>query len=198
MSESGLYGLVVDGQMVDGPRPLPTSWNTGTHEILNFHKHTDPTEYGWWPVVVEADPVYDPATEKLVDFIEIDTPGKKATKKHQVVDKTDEEIEAALPAMPDISDRQFGEGLWHLEIITYDEYINFVKSGDIPAQLLALLTAVLPDDDTGRPTPRKVGIGLISGATTFQFNDPLVDIVRDAFGWSINDLRANWAYWSTL
>ncbi|MET3481529.1 hypothetical protein [Methylobacterium sp. 1973] len=108
-----------------------------------------------------------------------------------------------VPAMPlppvpvVISDRQFGEGLWHDGLITFDEYIAFVGPGTIPPALLKILDT-LADDDTGQPTPRKIAIGLVTGAKEYQRTNPLVDIVRDAQGWTTEQLDEHWRAWAAL
>ena len=102
------------------------------------------------------------------------------------------------PAVPEvISDRQFGEGLWHDGLISFEDYIAFVGPGTIPAPLQAILDT-LPDDDTGAPTPRKVAIGLVTGATEYRLSEPLVDVVRQAQGWTVEELHDHWRAWAAL
>lgn len=99
--------------------------------------------------------------------------------------------------MPNLSDRQFGEGLWRDGLISYDEYLAFVGPGTIPPALSAMLDQ-LPDDDSGRPTPRKVARGLVTGAQTYDFSNPLVDTIRQAKGWTDDQLREHWRAWAAL
>lgn len=101
------------------------------------------------------------------------------------------------PPMPTLTKGQFGEGLWRDELVSYDEYLAFVGPGVVPPPLLAILDA-LPDDDTDRPTPRKVATGLVVGAKTYIFDDPLVDVVRQAQGWTPEYLRDRWLAWAIL
>jgi hypothetical protein len=98
---------------------------------------------------------------------------------------------------PHISDRQFGRGLWEEKIITFDECSAFVSSGVVPPPLQAIIDT-LPDDDTGEPTPRKIAIIFIQGAKEYQFDHPLVDVVRQAQQWTVEHLRERWTYWATL
>lgn len=107
-----------------------------------------------------------------------------------------------LPPLPDISDRQFGEGLWEERIISYAECDAFVSVGAIPDALDAIIET-LPDDDTGEPTPRKRARNLIKGAKTYLFANPLVEAVRQALAsqdakWTPDYLRERWAHWATL
>lgn len=99
--------------------------------------------------------------------------------------------------LPAITDRQFGEGLWREKLISFDEYLAFVGPGTVPSPLLAIIDT-LPDDDTGNPTPRKVALGLVTGAQTYAFDNSLVDVVRQAQGWSQDYLRERWAEWAQL
>lgn len=99
--------------------------------------------------------------------------------------------------LPDISDRQFGRGLWEDGIITFEECESFVSIGSIPASL-QLIVDSLPDDDTGNPTPRKEAIIFIKGAKLYMFDHPLVDTIRQVQGWTIEHLKERWLIWSTL
>lgn len=104
--------------------------------------------------------------------------------------------------MPDITDGQFGRGLWEDGVIPYDEYIGFIGAGILPSTLEALLVD-LPDDDTGRPTPRKIARGDLMGRTRFIFANPLVETVRQLMAkrdpiWTPAHLRERWLVWSGL
>ncbi len=104
--------------------------------------------------------------------------------------------------LPAISDRQFGEGLWRDDLISYDDYLAFVGPGAIPPRLLAIVEQ-LPDDGTGTPTPQKVARGLLTGAKDFEFANPFVEQIRQAFErddarWTPEFLRDRWTFWATL
>ena len=106
------------------------------------------------------------------------------------------------PRLPDISDRQFGEGLWRDGLISFDDYLGFVGPGTIPPRLMTIIEQ-LPDDETGGPTPRKVAIGTVTGAKTYQFADDLVETIRQFFEdtdptWTVDYLRDRWTVWATL
>lgn len=101
------------------------------------------------------------------------------------------------PTLPAITDRQFGRGLWGDGVITFPECAAFVATGVIPAALQDLVDT-LPDDDTGRPTPRKEAIVFLTGAKDYFFDHPLVDVIRQRQGWSVERLRERWAVWATL
>ena len=101
------------------------------------------------------------------------------------------------PVPPPISDRQFGQGLWTQGIITFAECQAFVSMGMIPAAMQTLIDA-LPDDDTGRPTARKTAIVFVSGAKEYDRDNPLVDQLGTAYGWTPAQLDANWIAWALL
>jgi hypothetical protein len=107
-----------------------------------------------------------------------------------------------MNAMPVLSDRQFGDGLWGDEVITYEECVAFVSTGTIPAALQAIINQ-LPDDTTGGPTPRKSATILIKGAKEYRFDNPLVEAVRMTLAesdpkWTPEYLAARWRAWSDL
>ncbi|QRE76144.1 hypothetical protein [Methylobacterium aquaticum] len=100
----------------------------------------------------------------------------------------------AVVAMPDISDRQFARGLWGDGLIGYGNFLGFVGPGVIPAAIQAVVSP-LPDDDTGRPTPRKEAVGFLTGAKSYSFTHPLVEAFRAAMAasdprWTLEYLRA--------
>ena len=96
-----------------------------------------------------------------------------------------------------ISDRQFARGLWGEGIITFAECQAFCASGVIPAAMQTLIDQ-LPDDNTGAPTPRKEAIVLVSGATEYRCDNPLVAQLGAAFGWSPAQIATKWREWRLL
>lgn len=107
--------------------------------------------------------------------------------------------EIAPSSLPDLSPRQFAEGLWSDGIISFEEADAYVTTRAIPDALLAILQSDLfPDDNTGAPTPRKTAALLLKGATAFQFAHPLVDTIRQGQDWDVEHLRARWAVWAML
>jgi len=61
----------------------------------------------------------------------------------------------------------------------------------------------LPDDDTGKPTPRKMAVGFLTGSKLYSFSHPLVEFFRQALfasdpKWTPDYLRGQWLAWSTL
>ncbi|QRE74368.1 hypothetical protein [Methylobacterium aquaticum] len=109
---------------------------------------------------------------------------------------------ASVAAMPDISDRQFARGLWGDGLIGYGDFLGFVGPGVIPAAIQAVVST-LPDDDTGRPTPRKEAVGFLTGAKSYSFTHPLVEAFRAAMAasdprWTPEYLRARWLSWAVL
>lgn len=86
------------------------------------------------------------------------------------------------PVPPQVSDRQFFQALALNKTITEEEALAAVKTGEIPATLMALVDQ-LPD---------KFGAEmLISGATIFERNHPLTNTLGVALGYKpeqIDDL----------
>lgn len=103
-----------------------------------------------------------------------------------------------LPPLPNISDRQFAYGLYGLNLITFGEALAFTSNGAIPAMLQELVDT-LPDSDVeGERTPRKDAMMFLSGAKEYEFAHPLVDVLRQSKGWSVDELRTNWSEWLKL
>lgn len=131
-----------------------------------------------------------------------DPPGEVGAPDARPYALPDIDLSAYAPPPPDLSKRQFAEGLWHDGLISFSDYLAFVGPGTIPGPLLAIINE-LADDETGQPTPRKLALGTITGATTYRFNDPLVESVRASFEainpiWTVAHLRARWTVWATL
>lgn len=109
-----------------------------------------------------------------------------------------------IPELPDISDRQFGQGLWMDGLIKYQEYIDFIGIGKLPDAVLAVVNSpAFPDDDTGNPTPRKILSGQLIGARAYTYNNPLIEAFRAQQAtiddkWTVDYLRDRWLAWSTL
>lgn len=90
---------------------------------------------------------------------------------------TFEDIPTRVPEL--ISDRQFFQALASppYEIITQEEALAAVKTGEIPAAMMAIISQ-LPEGAQFGATM------LVSGATTFRRDHSLTGIVGTAFGWS--------------
>lgn len=79
------------------------------------------------------------------------------------------------PVPAEISRRQFFQQLAIAKIISQDEALAAVKTGDIPAALLGFISA-LPD------AARFNAEMLLSGATVFERNHPLTEAIGTAQG----------------
>lgn len=100
--------------------------------------------------------------------------------------------------LPNISDRQFSAGLCRLGMITFDEALAFTGNGTIPSMLQAMLD-VLPDEALeGELSPRQDAMLFLAGAKEYEFAHPLVDVLRQAQGWTPEKLREEWTVWLTL
>lgn len=105
---------------------------------------------------------------------------------YEIEDDTLPELE---PALPDLSDRQFFQGLAEEGIISWDEAEEAVGPGTIPGELLAILTAAISD-----PTDLARAKVKVRGATIYRFSDELVPMVQAHKGWSDEQLRAFWLF----
>lgn len=81
------------------------------------------------------------------------------------------------PAIPDISDRQFFQEMARREVISEAEALAAVKTGEIPAAILALFEGMPP------PAIFEVEM-LLSGATIFHRHHPVTDELAVAWGMS--------------
>lgn len=95
------------------------------------------------------------------------------------------------PVPPSISDRQFAHGLWRQSVITLDEAKAFVKVGDIPASLAALIAQM--------PAGMRDDVELlVAGATVFERHHPFTAQLASAFGWTDEVTDEFWRYAATL
>jgi len=89
------------------------------------------------------------------------------------------------PVPRTISDRQFFQQLAVLNVITQQEALDAVRTGAIPAALQALIDAL--------PEPARFPAEmLISGAVEFRRNHDLVEYVRQALGWTSEQIDQLW------
>lgn len=89
------------------------------------------------------------------------------------------EANAPPPPVPaSISDRQFFQQLAVQGIITRQEAKDAVKTGAIPAEMQAIVNGMANEDD------RFAAEMLLSGATEFLRNHPLVAAFAAAKGWT--------------
>lgn len=93
-----------------------------------------------------------------------------------------------VPIVPTvISDRQFFQNLAVRGIITQAEALAAVGPGVIPAAMAAFV-AQLPAEGE-----RFAANMVLTGATEFQRNHPLVGVFASLFGWTNADLDTFWA-----
>lgn len=104
--------------------------------------------------------------------------------------------EPPAPVLPDISDRQFFQALAlpPFEIITTTEALAAVKTGELPAALAAIVSAI-PD-----ATERFNAEMILSGATTFARSHPMVAAIAGAMAppWAENEIDAFWTFAASL
>lgn len=92
----------------------------------------------------------------------------------------------ASPTVPQIiSDRQFFQALAGMQIITTEEALAAVGPGTIPAALDAMVQG-LPQQEQ---FPARM---LLTGATQFDRNHPMVAVFGVAFGWTPEQLDSFW------
>ena len=87
------------------------------------------------------------------------------------------------PVPQSISDRQFFQQLAVQGVITQVEALSAVKTGTIPAALQTLINGLPPDQQFGANM-------IVSGATTFERNNPLTIAIGTAYGWSSDQINA--------
>lgn len=149
---------------------------------------------GYWTVSISS-PTFDAATEILTGEIadytaDLDTKSWTGTYVKRLL--TAEELAARNPVPTTISDRQFAQALAHQGVITKDEALAFVKSGDIPPLLQTALDAVEDED-------AKFDMMIaVSGATMFERNNPSTLALASAMGWTPTQMDDLWRYAASL
>lgn len=91
----------------------------------------------------------------------------------------------------DISDRQFFQALAVRGDITEAEALDAVGPGIIPPAMDALIDQ-LPQDQ------RFAARMLIRGATRYERQHPIADLIRSLYGWSNEDADDFWRFAATL
>lgn len=106
------------------------------------------------------------------------------------------QLEDEPPSGPpdEISDRQFIHGLWRsgTEGITYDQARAFVKTGEVPPQLQALIDAI-PNEES-----RKDAQLLVEGSTTFNRTHPFTSAIAQGYGWTQEQVDDFWRFCAGL
>lgn len=102
-----------------------------------------------------------------------------------------DEPELPEPPPPAISDRQFFQGLANRGIITKAEALAAVRTGDIPAALQALVDGLAEGMQFDASMK-------ISGATTFDISDPIVQPIAEGFDWTPEQTAAAWREFGAL
>lgn len=96
------------------------------------------------------------------------------------------------PPVPNvISDRQFFQALAMQGVIAPEEALAAVKTGTLPAAMLAFL----------EPLPAEQRFGaemLLSGATQFMRDHPMVSMFAQALGWTEGQADDLWRFAETL
>jgi hypothetical protein len=176
------YCLVEDGAVTFGPTALPASWRNISG--LPLLPPEDLLALGW--LHFEQDEIPD---------------GKVATASSDEVaaDKVVRHwtLEDAPPPPPEpvpetISDRQFAQALATTGVITRDEARAWVKVGDVPAALAAVVDAI-GDDDVKFATQM-----LLEGATQFERHHPQTLALAAAMQWADPQLDALWTMAAAL
>lgn len=90
------------------------------------------------------------------------------------------------PVPEEISDRQFAMGLAIAGLITQAEALAFVKTGEVPTALQAMVDAI---EDTGARFEAEM---LVSGATVFKRSHPLVSMIASQVGWTEQQTDQFW------
>jgi len=94
----------------------------------------------------------------------------------------------AAVVYPDLSDRQFFQGLAEFGIITWEEAEQAVGPGTLPAQFAAILEVAFAGDPLMLSRARVK----VTGATKFEYADPMVPLIRLHMGWTPEQLNEFW------
>lgn len=97
----------------------------------------------------------------------------------------------SAPAPETISDRQFFQQLAIAGLITEQEALAAVKTGEIPQALQTLIARLPPDR-------RFAAEMLLSGATSFERNHAMTKAFADGLGWSEEQIGALWSAAASL
>lgn len=100
-------------------------------------------------------------------------------------------VEPGPEPVSDISDRQFFQALAIRGEITEAEALDAVGPGIIPPAMDALIDQ-LPQDQ------RFAARMLIRGATRYERQHPIADLIRGLYGWSNEDADEFWRFAATL
>jgi hypothetical protein len=100
---------------------------------------------------------------------------------------------AATVAPPEvISDRQFAQALAKQGVISKDEALAFVKRGEVPPALQAVIDSVSDDEE-------RFDLDMaVSGATTFERSNPSTESLAAALGWSSEQMDDLWTYAASI
>lgn len=99
--------------------------------------------------------------------------------------------EPQLAQIDDISDRQFFQALAVLGEISETEALDAVGPGIIPPAMDTLIDQ-LPQDQR---FPARM---LIRGATRYERQHPIADLIRSLYGWTIEQADDFWRFAATL
>ncbi|WP_132256531.1 hypothetical protein [Methylobacterium segetis] len=103
------------------------------------------------------------------------------------------DAEDLSPDVPEvISDRQFAQALAKQGVISKEEALAFVKRGEVPAALQAVIDGIPDDEDRF-----DVDMG-VSGATTFERSNPSTAVLAAALGWSAKQMDDLWRFAATI
>jgi hypothetical protein len=91
-----------------------------------------------------------------------------------------------------ISDRQFFQALALSQAITQAEALAAVQTGTVPASMMQFINALPSELD------RFNAMMILGGATEFQRNYPLVEVFRQANGWTKQQVDDLWRFAATL
>lgn len=91
-----------------------------------------------------------------------------------------------------ISDRQFAQALAKQGVITKDEALAFVKRGEVPDALQAVI------DSIEDPENRFDLDMAVSGATTFERSNPSTVVLAAALQWSAEQMDDLWRFAATI
>lgn len=173
------YCLVEDGAITEGPGALPASWRNISG--LPLLATEDLLALGWRPFVQDDIPNGKVATAASDEIL------ADKVVRHWTLEDT------PPPPVPEtISDRQFAQALASTNVITREEARAWVKVGDVPAALAAVVDAI-GDEDVKFATQM-----LLEGATQFERHHPQTMALAMAMQWGDPQLDALWTMAAAL
>lgn len=141
--------------------------------------------------VVLSSPL-DTAPEGLPsNIVLVDDADEVLGKRHQNGQWVEVPQEPVVEPVVDISRRQFFQALYRRDLISKAEALAAISTGATPTVMQSLIDQ-LPEET------RDDAEFLIAGATMFERANPVAELIRVLFGWSVEQADDFWRFAATL